>query len=459
MSSASNRIMARALAILAAISIADELCAQQPDPVPVNRPAVTKQDSRPPAEPDDAELAGLPKGSRPERLTWERVYGLALIVSREPRPADGGRLAEAFDAKDFATRSGRLAVADFARFRTEFFAAGKGTGKDGGTFRDPSISYIDLLHRLHSLENSRKRVAIQEGIVAIYRNLIEGASSGLNQDQFDQMDSLLQQGRLSMSEAVTSYRDGLDGFKVELGLSPHAPVVVDRGSLAAFHAVFESVDRWSTDPNRDLIQIPSLVGSLPTLGDVVIDGRSFLGEAKENDDPAEGLLAPAAQVALKNRAARGNGLGPEDSVEQLELRVRRRIRHLSQTRRAYDGEKRRLVLTIRLKNSAFERLIAPPQAEGPGTASRDVVGDLAEQQSQILLVEERLVDLWTSFRAGRLALYRDLGAMPFADWKSFYDQFIAKPGRPVPAQTAPQVRPASPIPEAPPSPTPPAAGR
>ena len=45
---------------------------------------------------------------------------------------------------------------------------------------------------------------------------------------------------------------------------------------------------------------------------------------------------------------------------QLELQVRRRIRGLFDKKRAFEGEKRRYELAIRLRDQSFERLFAPP---------------------------------------------------------------------------------------------------
>ena len=41
-------------------------------------------------------------------------------------------------------------------------------------------------------------------------------------------------------------------------------------------------------------------------------------------------------------------------------------------------------------------------------------------------MQDRLVGLWASFKAERLALYRDLGVLPYDDWKSFYDDLAAR---------------------------------
>src|SRR5262245_35588783 len=75
----------------------------------------------------EAEPAGLSKGSRPERLTWERVYALALVRVRAG--AGGGRVAEALDPKTLAEQATRYGIADFGRFRQDFLAGLPGAGR------------------------------------------------------------------------------------------------------------------------------------------------------------------------------------------------------------------------------------------------------------------------------------------------------------------------------------------
>ena len=65
--------------------------------------------------------------------------------------------------------------------------------------------------------------------------------------------------------------------------------------------------------------------------------------------------------------------------------------------------------------------------------------------------QDRLIALWTSFRVERLALYRDLGVLPYDHWDAFYADLSA-PGRAAP-EPDPAAAPAGPVP--PPSVRPP----
>jgi hypothetical protein len=168
----------------------------------------------------------------------------------------------------------------------------------------------------------------------------------------------------------------------------------------------------------------------------MIDGQPILGGIDADPDQMEGVLTKAVQLAIKNRADLAKGQFPTDADLLLELRVRRRIRHLFETRRAYAGEKRDYELAIRLKDQTFERLVAP--TAGVRMPRSPLLAELIEHEARALKAEDRLVALWTSFRAERLALDRDLGVLPYDDWSSFYADLSAArvvPGEVPPAAT------------------------
>ena len=60
--------------------------------------------------------------------------------------------------------------------------------------------------------------------------------------------------------------------------------------------------------------------------------------------------------------------------------------------------------------------------------ARNATQGLLDQLDQIRRAEDRLVGLWASFKAERLAFYRDFGVLPYDDWKSFYDDLAARLG-------------------------------
>ncbi len=144
----------------------------------------------------------------------------------------------------------------------------------------------------------------------------------------------------------------------------------------------------------------------------------------ENTPPGEDVLANEVRLAIKNRGGPEKGQDPRDADAQLELRVRRRIRHLFETRQAYAGAKRSYELARRLADQSFERLLSPSTAVVSGRSQ--LLAGVVESDTQIRETEDRLVTLWTSFRADRSALYHELGVLPCSDWASFYKDLAAE---------------------------------
>jgi hypothetical protein len=350
----------------------------------------------------DKEIAGLPSGSRPPVLTWERIYALALVRAH---PGQGGQ-----------------GVADFAQFRKDFCADDPGAGEK---FRDPSAAVLDLLGRLEAIDNARRNIEFHENLMKLLLERIQGEASGLCQLDVDMVSASLARVRQKRADEISQFRDGLDQLKVVLGLSPRVEFILDRPRPAAFREVRDEVDNWARRPDRSLQELPRLLEGLPGLGEVVVDGRPILAKLDKNPDLLEEILTRAAQLAIKNRNDRDKSQAQGDAAVQLELRVRRRLRNLLDTRRACEGEKRSYELAIRLRDQTFERLIAPPTAAI--SPRSPMIKELIEAANEMLKVEDRLVGLWTSFRTERLALYRDLGVLPYKDWSSFYADLTPTP--------------------------------
>ena len=102
---------------------------------------------------------------------------------------------------------------------------------------------------------------------------------------------------------------------------------------------------------------------------------------------------------------------------------------------------------VRLADQSFERLCSPP--DGNTTSRSTIVAALLEHADSLRDLADQLIALWTTFRADRLAFYRELGVLPYNDWDSFYGQFAATPAGP---QEAPLEQPADAIAPAPPPP-------
>ncbi len=260
----------------------------------------------------------------------------------------------------------------------------------------------------------------------VAQELTRGESSGLTQRELDRIDDALQRARAEMLETRRRYRDGLGALKVELGLSLEEPAYLDRSSLGAFREVFDEAAKWPLAPRLDYARLDAIASGLPALEDVAIEGRSLLAEVRRDADLDEDFLKAAAALATRNLGARPAGA----SDDALLLRVRGGVRTLRETFLSYELEKRRFVLVTRTRLLAQGQLFAPAAgATNVGTAQ---VEDLVGLQDQVRANRDRLVALWTSYQARRLALARDLGTLPADDWKTFLGQLAAKKGVVVP---------------------------
>ncbi len=414
---------------------------------------------------DDGELAGMAKGSPPQKITWKQVYLLALLDAERRKRGEVG-LQDSLDMKTLEARERERGLLDFAKLRDVLIDS---AGRDDG-FRDPAARTLDLLAQLQLIENAHCSVAEAEVIFRIMVKLIQGEVAGISQLDVDRVSSSLQDRRSKLIERLMGYRDSLDVWKTELGFSPRLRVGLDRSSLKAFHEAVFAIHRWYGNPGRRLDELPSIAQRLPTLEDLMIEGR-FLVSAKGRP-PAElaELLDDAASLAIRNRKARG-GVGQRESEDELELRVRRLIRRLILTHTNYEIERRNLILLMRQKDQWLEQLIAPP-GDRLAMMGQNVENLLVIQQS-ILKTQDSLVRLWASFTADRSMLCRDLGKVPYPDLLSYLEGFVARPtdesvvgddallmppppGGPV--QAAPPASPA-PRPAAPPAPPAPGPGR
>jgi hypothetical protein len=229
----------------------------------------------------------------------------------------GGGRAVTLELLTQAERNLVYEVRNFAKFRQEFLVA----TLVGGSFTnfgsavptlgfsspgniDPTTGFINVLQDLQVVENDRRNVTAFERMVTVFSELIEGESSGLTQLQLDQMASSVQSARQQLVADRTTYRSDLDQFKIQLGLPPDVPLVLDRGLTRKFTETFDAIDLWQRNPRRELSELPKIAGGFPDLEDVIIDGRSCLAvyaEGKDQEDDLEALLLAAERVALEHR--------------------------------------------------------------------------------------------------------------------------------------------------------------
>ncbi len=199
--------------------------------------------------------------------------------------------------------------------------------------------------------------------------------------------------------------------------------------MASFGRVFDQARSWQERPERNLVELHRIIKGLPALGEVVVEGRPILALMGGSTDQQEEALTRAARLAIQNRSDLDKGQAPGDAAAALELDIRRRIRRLFEMRRAYEAQQRNYELSIRLLDQGLEQIAAPVQRRAHSRARRrspaGITGLLAPE-AQRLNAEDRLVTIWTSFQTERLALYRELGILPYDDWKSLFNDLSAR---------------------------------
>ncbi|WP_406699491.1 hypothetical protein V5E97_11560 [Singulisphaera sp. Ch08] len=443
----------------------------------------------------------------------------------------GGGRAVTLEALTQAERDLLYAIRSFAKFRQEFVVATLvgGTpitnfgstlqtpGFSGGGNSDPTVGFLNVIQDIQILENDRKNIAALERLYMIYTELIKGEASGLTQLQVDQVDQSYQQALQQLVNDRTQFRSQLDQFKIQLGMPPDVPLILDRTLALKFKQVFDGIDDWQRDPKRNLTDLPQYAANLPDLADVNIDGRSVLSvynTGKDNEDDLEDLLLAAERVTLEHRldlmnerarlydawrkirvsanALKGifnvtltnqfltppattNPFAFVDQAKQFSLvlnaelplvrlnernqfratligyerqrrslqafednlkyQIRIDVRNLHQQYLTYEINRKNFTLAVRLKDQAFEQIIAPPQgaaAGGGGTAqaanAATQTTNLINFQRQLLTQENTLITNWLGYETARLTLYRDLGTLPYDEWEAYRELFPANYG-------------------------------
>ncbi len=125
----------------------------------------------------------------------------------------------------------------------------------------------------------------------------------------------------------------------------------------------------------------------------------------------------------------------------MELRIRTLVRSLILIERNYELERKRLELELLEVDRLFGQMVAP--AVGTASAFAESA-NAATQATGVLVAQPRLyqsrtrfVALWLQFKEQGLALYRELGAMPYDNWEAFHRSFVPDAGPPAPPADRP----------------------
>ncbi|MDR3636215.1 MAG: TolC family protein [Isosphaeraceae bacterium] len=121
---------------------------------------------------------------------------------------------------------------------------------------------------------------------------------------------------------------------------------------------------------------------------------------------------------LNYQRARRNLQNTEDNLKQL---IRNDIRSILVAYQTYRIARRNFELYARIKDQAFEQLVAPPQPGGGGNVANAAIQtqNLVNAQNSLIGTETALITTWYNYQSARLALYRDIGILPYDEWEAF----------------------------------------
>ena len=413
-------------------------------------------------------------------------------------------------------------VRNFARFRQTvvpaFLTANQQLDGGQGTATDPQPGYLFVIQALQRVENDRRTVAAYEQLLKLYREyVIGGASSGISQIQVDQVASNLasQKGSLLADEA--SYKAAMDNYRTSLGLPPDLPMILDRAPLASFRNVFNNLDKWAAQEEHDPEDLNGIIGQLPRLESIVIDGRqlfeykgTLLTQDYADGEKQQEFLLAGERVALENRvdlmnqraqlydawrnlAVQANGLkgvfnvnlsntittapgnsnplGFIDQAKQfsvsfntelplvrvaernqyrlatitynrqqrilqnaedsIKLAIRQEVYQLIAVSENFEINRTNLLINVRQRDLSLQNIIAPPTSIDASNAAQQATqtNNLITGINSILNIQQQLISNWVQFQVLRLALYRDLGLMPYDEWEAFYEFFPSGSGQ------------------------------
>ena len=193
---------------------------------------------------------------------------------------------------------------------------------------DPTPGYLTVLFNIQSVENDRFTVAAYERLLKLYQEYVKGsASSGISQIQVDQVASNLQTQRGNLLTDEATYKASIDSFKMQLGLPPDLPCILDRSITSGFKEVFGNLSRWAAKDEHDPADLDEIVDGLPRLESIIIDGRELfrydgkqLKQIYADPEKQQEILLAAERIALENRLDLMNNRGAlYDAWRQIEV--------------------------------------------------------------------------------------------------------------------------------------------
>jgi hypothetical protein len=122
-------------------------------------------------------------------------------------------------------------------------------------------------------------------------------------------------------------------------------------------------------------------------------------------------------------------MSQEDFIKN---QLRSDIRTMQVTYIQYQITKANLIVNVRLKDQAFEQIVAPPQAAaGTQALAQNVnaatqTSNLIGFQGTLIRSEIALTNAFAAYQLARLTVYRDIGTLPYDEWEAFSELFPAE---------------------------------
>jgi hypothetical protein len=119
--------------------------------------------------------------------------------------------------------------------------------------------------------------------------------------------------------------------------------------------------------------------------------------------------------------------GAEDN---LKVQLRNDLRQVHLAYINYEIAKRNFELNVRMKDQAFEQIVAPPAG---GTQNLAQTANAATQTTNLLNFQTQLIGAmlsltngWQIYQTDRLIVYRDIGILPYDEWEAFSELYPAQ---------------------------------
>jgi hypothetical protein len=121
----------------------------------------------------------------------------------------------------------------------------------------------------------------------------------------------------------------------------------------------------------------------------------------------------------------------QSAEDNLKIQLRNDLRLVQLAYINYEISKRNFELNVRLKDQAFEQIVAPPAAAGGGGLAQTAnaatqTTNLLNFQGNMITAMLALTNGWATYETQRLIVYRDIGILPYDEWEAFSELFPAQ---------------------------------